>query len=494
MCMGKTDSFEFQREEAEFWAWLNEGHIIPEPITSDTKGKANRRFKVVSTEEMKLLVLKALENGDQRLSNELLRIASEPQPISEGITLRKSMRTGNGEYLKLLYVKTLEKTSFSDVIVRMLMPQVRSFLESIRKQEGEKLKNKSERFDHLTSLMDNWQNINPDSRSRSVDEIGSIIKPHYPGKLEDIKVFLSEFIFTELELKVFGKHPRRMKSDDNTFKIFEEFKNKWVTEFDASPMDGIYLMASINKKNSDKLLITPNIMVSVSFTEKEKEKLLRDFEEENVLEFLNIFNKKSQGDGETENDNQLYKIPEREIYCHREISLPAATAHIIDPDNFEVEPPSKLDVLERIENDSNQLRHLIVELGKSMELDAYDHFHKEIESIKQIEEKSDSGKDFDARQVIAFSEQLIRFTKLAVKVSKTPYDFSTIMQINSLRTKIINYRKIMNFTEDLVYASIQRLRVVSFYISKDLWRFLPLAIKGKDWINIANDYLITKRE
>jgi len=41
-------------------------------------------------------------------------------------------------------------------------------------------------------------------------------------------------------------------------------------------------------------------------------------------------------------------------------------------------------------------------------------------------------------------------------------------------------------------SSIRRRSVVSFYVNEDVWRFLPLAIKGKNWISIADAYLASK--
>ena len=73
-----------------------------------------------------------------------------------------------------------------------------------------------------------------------------------------------------------------------------------------------------------------------------------------------------------------------------------------------------------------------------------------------------------------------------------PEDFETIKTVNSIRTRIINNIKVVDFIEDLVHASITRRSVVSFYISKDLWRFLPLMLKEKNWYNIADQYLSDK--
>ena len=60
--------------------------------------------------------------------------------------------------------------------------------------------------------------------------------------------------------------------------------------------------------------------------------------------------------------------------------------------------------------------------------------------------------------------------------------------------RILNYGIVESFVGDLVDASIKRRSVVSFYVSKDVWRFLPLVLKEKDWYAIADLYLSSKNK
>ena len=139
------------KEELELWSWLTESYILPDPLDFGPSRKGSKGFRLVSTEEIKRLIADAFDKGDSILAEKLLEVASESQPMSNEI-IRKSIRLRTGEYLKLLYIKLLEETSFSDVIVRILMPYTKEYLESFRSKWQDKLTNSSYRVEHLLSL------------------------------------------------------------------------------------------------------------------------------------------------------------------------------------------------------------------------------------------------------------------------------------------------------------------------------------------------------
>ena len=344
-CMGETDLSNMQKEEAEFWAWLTEGHTIPEPLTLETVDKTNRRFRVITTDEIKQLIIDSLEKKNERLSDELLRIASESQSISSDV-LRKSMRTRNGEYLKLLYVKILEKTSSSNVIVKLLTPYIRNYLESFKKQWGDKLKSKNQRLDYLISLVEKWPDIRK-SRSRVVDiggedyETGSDIMAYYPWKLEDIKAVISDFILTELERKLFGDYSDRSNlTFEESIDIFQEFRKRWNNNINENFRDMLYLKASIDKEERDKVLFIPQVLLPVNLIKEDKESLFERFGERNVIVFLKKI-RKMHSDIDNKKDDPLPEYADGGIIFNIVVNLPSAAAHIISPDSFEVDPPSK---------------------------------------------------------------------------------------------------------------------------------------------------------
>lgn len=482
---GVTFSTE-QEKEAEFWAWLTDGHVIFEPLTPQPSGKANQRFRIVYTEEIKQLITDALDKGDKSLVNKLLEIASQPQPLSNDL-LRKSMRVGNGEYLKLLYVKLLEKTSFSEVIVRMLIPYATDYLASFRSQHESELGDKSQRLNHLISLIESWPSMSPESRSRAVD-MGFIdyegmneVLPDYPHKLNDIKTTVSGVILGELEKELFGPLDHRNK-------VYEEFKREWSRELSENPLNSMTLEASIDPRDTNRVVFTPKVLLAKRLTVEDQEKLFEKYGDLDVVDFVQKYTPTASGNKKDEYMGLVADRELREICIYREVSLPACSAYVKDPIDFEVEDASPTILLDRIEKDSIQLRAIIEALGKRVDIDIFNFFGREFERIRKLP----SENEYAAATMLAKSITLTNFLKIATKLAKTTDDFSMIGTINSCRNRIVDYEKVQNFVSDLVDSSIRRRSVVSFYVSKDVWRFLPLAIKGKDWITIANTYLASR--
>jgi len=486
--MGKVTFSLGQEKEAEFWAWLTEGHIISELLAPQPSGKANQRLRVVSTEEIKQLITDALDKGDKLLINKLLEIASQPQPLSSDL-IRKSVRVGNGEYLKLLYVKLLEQTSFSEVIVHMLVPYAMDYLNSFRSQHEKELEDKSPRLNHLIALIESWQSMSPESRSRAVDmgiydyEGMKEVSPDYPYKLDDIKATLSRFIFGELEKEFSGAiHYKRTE-------VYEEFKKEWSKELSEAPLSLMTLEASIDPGDTNRVVFTPKAYLTKRLTVEDQEKLFEKYGEDDVVSFVQRYTPGASGNEKEPYVGLRTEGGLRDITLYREVSLPACSAHVRDPIHFEVEDtPTKI-LLERIEKDSIQLRMLIEALCKRVDIDVASFFGKEFENIRELRENA-----YVAATWLARSETLTNFLKIATKLAKTTDDFSMIGMINSCRNRIIDDGIVQGFVWDLVDSSVKRRSVVSFYVSKDVWRFLPLAIKGKDWITIANNYLASRRK
>lgn len=485
------DKFTFsleQEKEAAFWAWLTEGHVISEPLVPQPSDKTNQKLRVVSTEEIKELIADAIDKGDESLVNKLLEIASQPQPLSNDL-IRKSVRVGNGEYLKLLYVKLLEKTSFSEVIVRMLVPYAKDYLNSFKNQHKREV-DESPRLDHLDSLIESWQSMSPESRSRAVDmgifdyEGMKEVLPDYPHKLDDIKATLSRFIFGELE-KEFSSavHYKRTQ-------VYEEFKKEWIRELNENPLGSMMLEASIDPEDTDRVIFTPKICLSKRLTVEYQEKLFEKYGELDVLDFVNRYMPPTSSNEEMPYMGLRAEGGLSETTIYREVSLPACSARVQDPVRFEVEDPPLATLLERIEKDSIQLRLLVQNLGKRLDIDVSNFFMREFETVRKMVRDNPYG----AAVMLARSETLTNFLKIATKLAKTSDDFSNIGMINSCRNRISDEGIIRNFVWDLVDSSIKRRSVVSFHVSRDVWRFLPLAIEGKDWITIANNYLASSRK
>jgi hypothetical protein len=471
-----------QEREADFLAWLTEGHVISEPRTqSGVKGG----FRVVSIEGIKQLITDAFEKHDDKQINNLLALAAQSQPLSNDL-IRKSMRVGSGEYLKLWYVKLLEKTSFSDVIVRMLVPIAKDYLSTYMKNYQQEIGEENNRLKHLFKLLEKWPNISPESRERAVDmrlsdfELDKELLPDSPRNLEKIKDSVSRVILNELENQLF---PRPF---DHKNRVFEEFKQEWANQLSENPLYSMTLEASIDEVNSNRVIFTPNVVLSKTLTEDDQERLFEKYGEMDVVDFINKFNPKDTDKGEKRYLGSAEELHEKIIYL--QIYLPSCSANVLDSDNFEANDITSDDTMKKINQDAINLRVLIGDLGKRVDINTDNFFVNEHKYLRDLP----SDEDSEIPLVFARSETLTNFLKIATQLAKETKDFVYIAEINSCRNRILDYVRTQSFVSNLVESSVRRRSVVSFYVNEDVWRFLPLAIKGKNWIKIADAYLTSK--
>jgi hypothetical protein len=302
--------------------------------------------------------------------------------------------------------------------------------------------------------------------------------------LDDIKKTLSRFVIGELEREFSGSiHYRRTE-------VYEEFKREWSKELSENPLNYMTLEVSIDPADTNRVVFTPKVYLMKRLTVEYQEKLFEKYGEADVVDFVGQY-MQAASDEEKELYTGLTAEGDlHEITIHREITLPSCSAYVKDPSHFEVEQPSQDILLKRIEKDSMQLNALIKALGKRLEVNVGNFFVKEFEHMRQMGRED----DYVAATMLARSGTLTDFLKIATKLAKTTDDFSMIGMINSLRNRIIDDRIVQDFVSDLVDSSIKRRSVVSFYVSRDVWRFLPMAIKGRDWITIADNYLDSKRK
>ncbi|MCW4045249.1 MAG: hypothetical protein NWE94_07010 [Candidatus Bathyarchaeota archaeon] len=475
-----------QEREAEFFAWLTDRRVISETQTTKASSRSSKGFQVVPIEKIKELISDAFEKHDNTTVNRLLEVATQQQPLSKEL-IRKSMRVGSGEYLKLWYVKLLEKTSFSDVIVRMLIPIAKDYLAAYEKKYQKELSEKSERLGHLFSLLESWSALSPESRERAVDmgfvdvELPSEVVPNYTSDVDNIKDVLSRFILGELERSLF--HPLKHKN-----KVYEEFKKGWSSELEENPLSKLGLEVSIDPNDTNRIVFTPNVVLSKSLTKEDQEKLFEKYGEVDVIDFITEFMSQSQKEAKYYGhmtDDEL-----TEICIHRQVNLPPCLATVRGPHEFEVKGIASPAITEKLVQYSIRLRGLIEDLGKRIDINVYNFFVAEYKVLRELPPEKDAEIPF----VFARSETLNNFLKLATKLAKDAEDFLYVKEINSYRNQILDTKKVQNFICNLVESSISRRSVVSFYVNADVWRFLPLAMEGKNWITIADTYLASKQK
>src|SRR6266571_3656977 len=273
-----------ERDKAEFWAWLSEQYLIR--VRSDQlpkSGEKEGRFRIVSKEDLRQLIGEALETDDQGWADELLQLASGSQQIGKEI-VRKSIRVQKGEYLKMLYVKLIENSSFSDVILKLLQRPARSYVSALRSKLSHASRSVDLRLDHLFSQIDTWDKAKPESRTRSVDLASTIldetgyIPAQYSLKLDDIKPAVSSYALGEVERKILRPGMQYLR------KIYEEeFQARWRSGIEESVPQGIALKPTPSPSDSNAVLFTPLLNYYEVLDERQTQKLFEKYGEDTVL-------------------------------------------------------------------------------------------------------------------------------------------------------------------------------------------------------------------
>ncbi|MFX0206250.1 MAG: hypothetical protein ACFFDT_09700, partial [Candidatus Hodarchaeota archaeon] len=285
------------RQEVEFWAWLTESYILPGALESKLS-KNIASYRLVSTNEIRQLIADAFEKRDSKLADNLLEIASKQQLMSYEI-IRKSSRLKTGEYLKLLYIKLLEDTSFSDIIIKILKPYTKKYLEQFRTKWKEQLTQSTERVEHLFRLTESWDEMSPESRSRAVDmglqdyEGKKEIPMDYPYTHDMIKEFLPDFYLSELNRKLlFDEGPVYRERS----RVYDEFEKRWKEDLEKHPIGNLSLNVSIDEKDRNRLFFRPTVRLSTHLYYEEQLELFEKYGERDVVGFVNLFNVSSGGE------------------------------------------------------------------------------------------------------------------------------------------------------------------------------------------------------
>lgn len=311
------------------------------------------------------------------------------------------------------------------------------------------------------------------------------IQPDYPYKLEEVKTAISNFILSELERKLLYDEAVIYRERS---RVYDEFKKKWRSELEESPLDYISLNVSIDHSDANRLLFNPKARLSRHLTDEEQLNLFETYGESDVVGFIQLFNVYS-GTEKVDYRGSLRDEEIRDIYFWKDVDLPMCSVTIEDANNYNVSCLLQSDFSENMLFVYNNLMSLVTSLGKSIEIDTSSYFAKDDERFLRRMKESESENDALIPLLAHMrSSTWNDFLKLATRLAK-PSDFITIKNINLYRNRILNYGIVESFVGDLVDASIKRRSVVSFYVSKDVWRFLPLVLKEKDWYAIADLYL-----
>jgi len=520
-----------KKTEAEFWAWLTEGYtFVTDFPKSSNEAKPERKIVVLSKEDIKLKVQDAMKKNDREKVQELLEIASKS---SEGVSndmVRKSTRVGSGEYAKLFYVKILERTSFADVIMKLLLKPCKAKVEELKSKFYGHSFSIANKLDHLMKAIDEWEKEKPESRAGMAEwgewgkilRLGSLPKapqiranewdypeahipeggkpfswltPFYPPHLQQkenqdkLKATISRYAFTDLMAKVSGGD-----YNETIGGIFDEFKEEWKQQINKDFPEQVGLRATIEGQDSN-LLFTFLFTIVTSFNAKRELELFDKYGEEEVKEFVNrillnagdLLPASGRYEGITNSEKYKHLVDPREaeeaeygnfkVYIGTNVEFPCCTIIARSPERFETERVS--DLPKSFENDRQQFKTMVLKLSEKI---------GRIDLVGKVKRYASERGSKELNQV-DFSFLASQVIPEAVSKASTPDDYREINNLMMIENKFSDYQTIMGFAEELAESTLRHYSVVSFYINKDLWRLVPLVLEGKNWISLVDEYL-----
>jgi hypothetical protein len=336
-------------------------------------------------------------------------------------------------------------------------------------------------LDHLVSQIDTWDQAKPESRTRSVDLTSTIldetgfIPAQYPLKLDDIRPAVSSYILGEVERKIFQPGMSYLK------RTYEEvFQAKWRTGIEENVPQGIALKPTPDPSDLNTVLFIPIFRYYDSLDENQTQKLFEKYGEDTVLAFASSFHLGQEAEVYGKYIRKLTESENPYLSISWEVELPSVSATVKGPNSIDVDVAPDTTVDRRISEDDMILWSVIEQVAKRVGLNPNAFFSRE--------------HDADRQASVAASASLTDFVKLATKTASTPEEFSNIRTITSFRNRILSYRKVSSFIEELVRQTLTRRSVVSFYVNTDVWRLLPLVMENKKWLSLAEDFLKSRHE
>ena len=517
---GKTpQEFDLRKKaEAEFWAWLMDGYAV----SADTRNaKAEPKMVVLSKDTIKSAIHEALKKSNSQRAQELLDAASKPAEEFNEAMIRKSIRVASGEYVRLLYLKMLERTSFADVLMKVLINPCKKMVKELKHHYSGNQLSAGNKLDHLLNAIEQWEKEKPESRA-NVAEWGDWMKSDYrirkmtkdrepiPANewdttevtvpvenklytsitpfygqsllnekdLEKVKAAFCRFTLTDLTIKASGGDLSKPVSG-----LFYEFKDEWAQKIEGEPfVKQIGLNAFIDKASEDKVLFFGlYFSLTTEFDAKRELDLFSKYGEDKVIEFINrvkllpgqpykgITNSEQYknwvASSPSDDSHQFY------IMIGTDVRLTCCKISASTPGRFEMDwPPNMPSVLE---NYRQQFEVLLQSVAEKV---GFENAHKEEPTYPRL--------------AIAARELIPK----AIDKASSPDDYRVINNLLTFKNLYYDYQTIIDFGEQVTMSSLKHHSVVSFYINSDLWRLVPIVLEGTNWIKLADDYLEERKK
>jgi ribonucleotide reductase alpha subunit len=505
-----------ERSKAEFWAWLTGCYAVS---LDSTKRKAEHKITVLSKDAVKTAIRDALSKGDSVMAQELLDVASKPDEEASNTIIRKSIRVLPGEYVKLLYVKMQERSSFADVMMKILKDPCKEMVEQFKSQLKGQQSQALSRINHLSAVIASWEQEKPESRAQ-VAEWGDLSKPSSlraqesqdggterandweelehsievenashmlitpfyskplldQKRLDALEAAFCRLALTDLLIKAAGGDLTKPVN-----KLYYEFKDEWTKPLKDKSITDEITISAITQNNSENQEIFFNVYFQLyaSFTAEQEMRLFSKYGEELVNEFVervklyqgatNYFLANGQYKGITNSDrwkngqtsgDYIQIGTEIEFNCTK--IIPASRADFARDSNW----PSKLP--EVLENNRQQFDSILCKVAEKI---PFNDFHR---------------KKSEYLDLACNADELI---PKALDKASSPEDYREINNLLTLRNIYWDYRGIIEYVEEVVRSTLNHHSVVSFYVNSDLWRLVPLVLEQKNWAMLVDDYL-----
>jgi len=504
-----------KKAEAEFWAWLMDGYAV----SADTRNaKAEPKIVVLSKDTIKSAIHEALNKGNSQRAQELLDAASKPLEEFNEAMIRRSIRVAPGEYVRLLHLKMLERTSFADVLMKVLINPCKKMVKELKHYYPGNQPFSGNKLDHLLNAIEQWEKKKPESRA-NVAEWGDWMKSDYRMRamaenrkpipanewdenqvtvpvenrlytsitpfygqslldekyLEKVKAAFCRFTLTDLMIKASGGDLSKPVSG-----LFYEFKDEWAQYAEEEPFaEQINLNAFIDSPSENQdLFFELFFQLTTKFGAKRELDLFSKYGEDEVIEFVNRVKWALQPyEGITNSEKYKswvaslpYDDSDDSHHFHfmigADVRLTCCKVSASTPDGFETDwPPNMPSVFE------NYRKQFEVLLQRVAEKVGFENPYKKEPTYPNL--------------AIVAGELIPK----AIDKASSPDDYRVINNLLTFKNLYLDYKTITDFGEQLTISSLRHHSVVSFYINSDLWRLVPIVLEGTNWIKLVDDYL-----
>jgi hypothetical protein len=507
-----------ERSKAELWAWLTGGYAVS---LDSAKRKAEHKITVLSKDAVKTAIQEALSRSDSEVAQELLDAASKPDEEASNEIVRKSVRVLPGEYVKLLYVKMQERSSFADVMMKVLKDPCKEMAGQFKSQLDGKQSQAASRINHLLEVIDRWEKEKPESRAQVAEwgdlsqKAGSIrvsepykeqrandweeledsieientshmmVTPYYtkslmePKRIEAIESAFSRLALTDLLIKSAGGDITKPVN-----KLYYEFKDLWIGDLKEKSISDQFTIYAVTQNNNVKQEIFFDVYFQLStfFTAEREMSLFSKYGEEIVNEFVervklykgatNCFLSEGQYRGITNSDRWKSGLEDgSHLPIGTAIEFNCTKIFASNRKGFGRDsdwPSTHPEIMDNNKQQFDLILHRIAE---------------KIGFTQFLDQKS------EYLDLACKADQLIA---KALDKASTPEDYREINNLLTLKNIYWDYREIIEYIEEVVMSTMNHHSVVSFYVNNDLWRLVPLVLEQKNWATLVDDYLKSK--